>query len=85
MKDKIVELVVDKFQQRSKVGIEKYKTTLEMNNVDNYILHAQQESMDLSLYLEKIMYFNAEITKLVKDNPHDADLGFEIRKLYTNK
>jgi len=84
MKDKIVELVVDKFNKRSKVGIDKYKTTLEMNNVDNFFNHLQEELMDATLYIEKLFFLNTEITKLVKNNPHDADLGFEIRKLYTN-
>jgi hypothetical protein len=55
MKDKIVESVVLKYQQRSEVGINKYNTTLENNNEDDFLLHAQQEAMDLSLYLEKLI------------------------------
>lgn len=34
--DPIVKQVVDSFQQRSKVGIEKYGTTLEENNTDDF-------------------------------------------------
>lgn len=55
MSDKIVESVVAKYQQRSEVGIKKYNTTLEDNNEDDFLLHAQQEAMDLSLYLEKLI------------------------------
>jgi hypothetical protein len=55
MQDKIVQSVVAKYQQRSEVGIKKYNTTLENNNEDDFLLHAQQEAMDLSLYLEKLI------------------------------
>ena len=81
MKDKIVQQVVDKYTSRSEVGIAKYKTTLENNNVDNYMIHLQQELMDATLYIEKIMYLNREITRLVKDHPNDQELGKVIRKL----
>lgn len=74
MKDKIVQQVVDKYQQRSEVGIKKYGTTLEGNNSDNYLLHAQQEAMDLSLYLEKIIH-------LVNTTPNDMELGEKIRNM----
>ena len=81
MKDKIVQQVVDKYTSRSEVVIAKYKTTLENNNVDNYMIHLQQELMDATLYIEKIMYMNREITRLVKDHPNDQELGKVIRKL----
>ena len=55
MQDKIVKAVVDKYKQRSEIGIKKYNTTLENNNEDDFLLHAQQEAMDLSLYLEKLI------------------------------
>ena len=81
MKDKIVQQVVDKYTSRSEVGIAKYGTTLENNNVDNYMNHLQQELMDATLYIEKIMYLNREITRLVKDHPNNQELGALIRKL----
>ena len=81
MKDKIVQQVVDKYTSRSEVGIAKYGTTLENNNVDNYMNHLQQELMDATLYIEKSMYMNREITRLVKDNPNNQELGALIRKL----
>lgn len=81
MKDKIVQQVVDKYTSRSEVGVAKYGTTLENNNVDNYMLHLQEELMDATLYIEKIMYMNREITRLVKEHPNDQELGTLIRKL----
>jgi hypothetical protein len=81
MKDKIVQQVVDKYTSRSEVGIAKYGTTLEANNVDNYMVHLQQELMDATLYIEKIMYMNREITRLVKEHPNNQELGAAIRRL----
>jgi hypothetical protein len=80
-KDKIVEQVVDKYNSRSQVGIFKYRTTLEENNKDNYLLHLQQELMDASLYIEKLLTMESELTFLVKKHPNDAELGYAIRKL----
>jgi hypothetical protein len=73
MRDKIVDQVVDKYYERSQVGITKYGTTLENNNKDNYLLHAQEEAMDLSLYLQKLI-------EIVRDTPNDEQLGEKIRR-----
>ena len=57
-KDKIVEAVINKFKQRSKVGIEKYGVTLDRDDLSilEWIKEAQEEAMDLALYLEKIKF-----------------------------
>jgi len=81
MKDKIVQQVVDKYATRSAVGYMKYGTTLEDNTKDNYLKHLQEELMDATLYIEKLLDMNREITKLVKDHPNDAELGTLIRRL----
>jgi hypothetical protein len=52
--DPIVKQVVDSFQERSKVGIEKYGTTLSENNTDDFLEHLQQELMDATLYIQKL-------------------------------
>lgn len=52
--DPIVNKVLESFKQRSKVGIEKYGTTLEDNNTDDYLQHLQEELMDAILYIEKL-------------------------------
>ena len=74
MRDKIVDQVVEKYHVRSQVGITKYGTTLENNNKDNYLLHAQEEAMDLSLYLQKLI-------EIVRDTPNDTELGEKIRMM----
>jgi len=55
--DTVVESVVHKYKSRSKVGIDKYGTTLDRDDLSvlEWLNHAQEEAMDLSLYLEKIM------------------------------
>jgi hypothetical protein len=52
--DPIVTKVLDSFKQRSKIGIDKYGTTLEDNNSDDYLQHLQEELMDAILYIEKL-------------------------------
>jgi len=54
--DSIVESVVNKFKQRSEVGITKYGTTLDRTDLSTleWIEHATQEAMDFVLYLEKL-------------------------------
>lgn len=54
MQDKIVKQVVDKFEQRSEIGIKKYGTTLDQNNTDDFLNHLQEELMDAILYIEKL-------------------------------
>ena len=54
--DPIVDSVVKKFQERSKIGIEKYGTTLQdsPDGFYSFINHLQEELMDACNYLEKI-------------------------------
>ena len=54
--DKIVEQVVDKYRQRSEVGIAKYGTTLDDNKATliEWLTHLQEELMDATLYIEKL-------------------------------
>lgn len=62
-KDPIVESVVNKFIQRSKVGIEKYGTTLNDNNTDCFLEHTQLELMDAVNYIEKLKTQRKENTQ----------------------
>ena len=54
--DSILESLIEKYKQRSELGIKKYNTTLDRTDLSllDWINHAQDEAMDLSLYLEKI-------------------------------
>jgi hypothetical protein len=81
MTDSIVDQVVRKYEIRSAVGINKYGTTLQTNNKDNFLNHLQEELMDATLYIEKLMTLEKEITNLVRKHPNDAELGWKIRDL----
>ena len=56
MKDKIVQKVVNDFQQRSEVGIKKYGVTLDRNDLTTleWINHFREELMDAILYMTKL-------------------------------
>jgi hypothetical protein len=54
-KDKIIQSVIEKINQRSVVGIKKYNTTLYENNTDDFLIHLQQELMDGVNYIEKLI------------------------------
>ena len=56
VQDSVVQSVINKFKQRSEVGIKKYNTTLDREDLtkQDWIQHAQEEAMDLILYLEKL-------------------------------
>lgn len=80
--DAIVESVRQKLLDRSDIGIKKYNTTLESNNKDNYLNHLQQELMDGTLYIQKLMQQQIDITELVAKYPNNMELGEQIRKIY---
>jgi hypothetical protein len=56
VEDPIVVAVMTKFYERSQVGIKKYGTTLERDDLSaiEWLNHAQDEVMDLCLYLERL-------------------------------
>ena len=56
IEDKIVLRVLARFNERSQVGIAKYNTTLERDDLSTlqWLTHAQEEAMDFVLYLERL-------------------------------
>jgi hypothetical protein len=68
-KDTIVEAIVDKFKERSEVGIKKYNTTLDREDLttEQWIDHAIEEAMDMILYLERLKRDIVNINKAVGD------------------
>jgi len=54
--DPIVSAVIRKMYQRSQVGIKKYGTTMERDDLSyaEWLTHLQEELMDSIIYLEKI-------------------------------
>ena len=63
--DNIVQEVINKFNQRSEIGIQKYHTTLERNNlsIQEWLTHLQEELMDATLYIEKLKDENRKMEK----------------------
>ena len=58
IKDKIVQEIKDKFERRSQLGIKKYGTTLERDDLtaEEWVNHLQDELMDAILYLQRLKH-----------------------------
>jgi hypothetical protein len=54
--DRIVIQVLNQIADRSEKGLEKYGTNLERTDLEtlDWLQHAQEEAMDLCLYLERL-------------------------------
>jgi len=54
---KVEQRVCDKILKRSEVGKEKYGTTMEREDLSRleWLKHAQEEAMDLAVYLQKLI------------------------------
>jgi hypothetical protein len=61
-KDKHVNSVINKFKNRSEIGLLKYGTTLERKDLSllDWINHLQEELMDATLYCEKLKQITNE-------------------------
>tara|TARA_R100001015_G_C4573765_1_gene131395 strand:+ start:185 stop:490 length:306 start_codon:yes stop_codon:yes gene_type:complete len=53
----IEDSVAKKIQERAEVGKNKYGVTMERTDLNNieWLIHAQEEAMDLAVYLERII------------------------------
>tara|TARA_R110000868_G_scaffold142924_5_gene360542 strand:- start:663 stop:932 length:270 start_codon:yes stop_codon:yes gene_type:complete len=71
--DKFVQQVKDKFEERSQVGIRKYNTTLERDDLSflDWLTHLQEELMDATLYVERLK------TSYAEENTKDSKRGLE--------
>ena len=60
--------VCTKITQRAALGKEKYGTTMERDDLTplDWLKHAQEEAMDLAVYLEKLMQELEDIKKGAK-------------------
>ena len=56
VKDSVVQSVINKFKQRSEVGIKKYGVTMDREDLtrEQWITHISEELMDALIYLEKL-------------------------------
>ena len=55
----IEERVIQRIRQRAEAGRAKYNTTMERTDLTRleWLHHAQQEAMDLAVYLERLMQY----------------------------
>lgn len=62
---KIEEEVCFKILKRSEIGKKKYGTTMERDDLTplDWLKHAQEEAMDLAVYLEKLIQELEELKK----------------------
>jgi predicted nucleic acid-binding Zn-ribbon protein len=69
VEDPIVLKVMAKYYERSQLGINKYGTTLAREDLEltDWLTHAQDEAMDLSLYIERIKQEIESMKKELKD------------------
>ena len=92
MKDKIVESVINKYQERSNVGIKKYGVTLDREDLNalDWLKHLQEELQDATLYAEKLIQKKEipfyEIEKWVNENTHfmDKEKNFVVSNTIRN-
>jgi hypothetical protein len=82
LKDQITLAVIDDLVSRSQRGINKYNTTLDQNNKDDYMNHLYEELLDAAQYIKKEMSFVPMIKELIKNNPNDMELGKIIRQKF---
>ena len=70
--DTIVTSVVEKYLERSRVGKQKYGTTLDREDLDKiqWLVHLQEELMDATLYIEKL---KKELEKYKKNDKNDKN------------
>ena len=54
---KIEDIVIKKIEARAETGERKYNTTMERSDLTRkaWLIHAQEEAMDLAIYLQKLI------------------------------
>lgn len=81
-KDGITWAVIQDLLQRAERGVNKYNTTLEQNNHDDFLVHLYEELLDAAQYVKKEITVRENLQQLIKKYPNDADLGEQIRNIY---
>ena len=81
-KDSITASVMKDLKARADRGVEKYTTTLEENNHDNFLQHLYEELLDAAQYVKKEITVQETVHDLIKQFGNDAQLGAQIRKIY---
>ena len=65
----VEDAVCGKIQGRALVGLNKYGTTMEREDFSklDWLVYAQEEAMDLVVYLEKLIQIESVIKTTVRD------------------
>lgn len=84
-KDNITWLVMKDLQQRAERGVNKYNTTLEENNTDNFLQHLYEELLDAAQYVKKEIETRKHIQQLILESPNDNILAAKVRQIYGQK
>ena len=85
---RIEEQVIDKIRSRAEVGLNKYGVTLERGDltIKEWLIHAQEEAMDLSGYLEKVIEIIDQQDKALKTlESKNMELEAKIAVLISNQ
>lgn len=81
--DPVVRAVITRMKWRSEAGQNKYGTTLEDNKLSRlqWLRHAQEEAMDLALYLEKLIReeVNTPRIDVIGQNGNDGEHYQELK------
>jgi hypothetical protein len=84
-KDGITRAVISDLSDRAERGLNKYSTTLEQNNTDDFLNHLYEELLDAAQYIKKEIVTRETIQQIIKDTPNNQDLGEKIRKVFSGK
>lgn len=81
VEDPIVLKVMAKYYERSQAGINKYGTMLTRDDLEltDWLTHAQEEAMDLSLYIERIKQELESMKRELNDLKKDIKVNYEIK------
>ena len=84
--DSVVFSIIEKIKSRADVGMEKYKTNLDRQDLStvDWIIHAQEELMDAILYLEKLKQIESKKDVLLFELSNTAGIVDETEG-YANR
>ena len=79
--DPIVETVVQKYRERSDIGIQKYGKPLTRTDLDfgDWLTHLQEELMDATLYIERL---KRDVSSLKSTLPPEVFDRFRVQKIH---
>lgn len=73
---KIEESVIQKIQSRAAVGKNKYGVTMERKDLSRleWLIHAQEEAMDLAVYLEKCIHEESDFLTRMEEQQRRKEI-----------